>query len=300
MIYELLTADYMMHYQAIRIAVSIIGVAIASYFDIFNNKNIPDKILFPFLMIGILIALVDFGLLTIYSFMIAIIIGIIGYFAYRAGQMGAGDVLILMTLCFLLPIYPSEINTTRIQGINTGFQQLPFILSVIIYSGIAFIFYIFIVFTPKIIKYLRAGRIKIHLYQLLYSILMIIVLIMFMYIAARIPIISIWYSILITILVFASIYFTLFKEGLHKIMITNEPINKIEDQEVIAIESMDKAIVNRYKIKKVFRKKDAARLKKAGINKLPVYSGMPLFIPFILIGLILSLVLGDIISLLSS
>lgn len=272
--------------------VAVLGTSIATYFDIFNNRNIPDLMLYSFFLVSVVIAIIDFNLILIcYSFGVAAVIGLFGYFLYKAGQLGAADVFVLCSLVLLLPIQP-------VLFAEKPFVSLPFIFSIIIVSGLAFILYILIKFTPIILK--QKKKLEIPKIRYLYIIMLGVLLIIFLIIASTIPILSIHYLILLGFLIFSAIYFMLFKERLIESLIENIPLRKIEPEDIIALEHINKNTVKKYKIPRVVSKKDLQYLKKAKIKKYPVFTKMPMFMPFILIGLLVSIIFGDVIYLLTA
>jgi prepilin signal peptidase PulO-like enzyme (type II secretory pathway) len=58
---------------------------------------------------------------------------------------------------------------------------------------------------------------------------------------------------------------------------------------VVAIELMNKDMVERYKIPRLMTKDEIARLKKSRVGEVMVYTKLPPFIPFIMLGMVLSL-----------
>ena len=272
--------------------VAVLGTSIATYFDIFNNRNIPDLMLYSFFLVSVVIAIIDFNLILIcYSFGVAAVIGLFGYFLYKAGQLGAADVFVLCSLVLLLPIQP-------VLFAEKPSVSLPFIFSIIIVSGLTFILYILIKFTPIILK--QKKKLEIPKIRYLYIIMLGVLLIIFLIIASTIPILSIHYLILLGFLIFSAIYFMLFKERLIESLIENIPLRKIEPEDIIALEYINKNTIKKYKIPRVVSKKDLQYLKKAKIKKYPVFTKMPMFMPFILIGLLVSIIFGDVIYLLTA
>ena len=46
--------------ELIRVLLAFIGTAVAAYYDVFNNKNIPDNFLYGFLGLAFIVNLVLF------------------------------------------------------------------------------------------------------------------------------------------------------------------------------------------------------------------------------------------------
>ncbi len=287
---ELFFPQIIMNYEIIRIIFAVIGTSIAAYFDIFNKKNIPDLLLYSFLILSLIIVIVDYNpILLLYSFGGAAIIGLIGYIFYRLGQLGGADVFILCSLALLLPIQPTLFSEKPL-------IPLPFIFSIILVSGLTFMIYVLIKYTPLVLK----RKEKIDKKRILYSLGLVIIFLVFLYLYTKIPVISEYYLILMGFLIFVSIYFSIFKERLMGSLIEKLPLSKIEAEDVIAIEYMKKEIVKKYNIPRVVSEKDLKRLKKFKINKYPVYTKLPMFVPFILLGLLISIYFGDMLYILAA
>jgi len=267
-----------MEHEILRIIVSLLGTSAAAYYDIFNRKNIPDLLLYSFLSISLIFAIID-GTTRLAALGMGLIIGLLGYLFYRVGQIGMGDVIVFVSLSLLLPYPPSYLNTYRI----------PFILIVFFYTTLLFIIYVLVRFTPIVIR--ERKKYKPKPWQVAYSVLMIASYVLFLYVSSNLPIPNILIKIVMGLLVAASVFFTLFRDVINRSMVEELPIDKIDDDEVIAIEYIDPEKVRKYSIPRVFRKEHAKRLNKH-LKRLPVYTGLPMFLPFILVGLILSLLLG--------
>ncbi|MCC7552110.1 hypothetical protein KO317_00400 [Candidatus Micrarchaeota archaeon] len=283
---DLFYTNLTMNYEILRILFAVIGTSISAYFDIFNKKNIPDLVLYIFLVLSLIIVFIDFNLtLIIYSIGCALIVGIIGYLFYKAGQIGGADVFILCSLALLLPVQPKLFG-------NTSNINLPFIFSIISVAGFVFIIYVLFKYTPMVLK----RKEKIELKRIIYSLPLICIFLIFILLSKKIDLPAI-YLILIGFLICVSIYFSIFKERFMKTLIEKIPLNKIENEDVIAIEYMNKKIVEKYNIPRVVSSSDLKRLKNAKISKYPVYTKLPMFVPFILIGLLFSLYFGSLLFL---
>ncbi|MCX6777656.1 MAG: hypothetical protein NT157_02115, partial [Candidatus Micrarchaeota archaeon] len=80
-----------------------------------------------------------------------------------------------------------------------------------------------------------------------------------------------------------------------RFIIEKLPLSRIEEEDVLAIEKMNPKLVAKYKLKKLLTARELARMKKAKIplKKYPVYANMPVFLPYILASLLLTLLFGD-------
>jgi len=290
---ELISNQMIMNFQLIRIIIALAGTSVAAYFDIFNNRNIPDKLLYTFIIISIVVAIIDFNVeLLTYTGIIAILATIIGYTLYRAGQLGLADVFVIVSLILLLPKQPTLFAMNPI-------ISLPFILSIVASAGLLLVIYVTLKYVPKLVKDMSNKKIKFQTTKSVYSALMITFYFIMFYLLSQFPTFPINYLLIIGVLVILSIFFTLFKDRINSYMVNEISLKKIEEGDIIAIENMDETLVKKYSISKVFTENMRESLKKSKISKFPVYTDLPMFLPFILAGLILSIVLGDLIYLIT-
>ncbi len=263
--------------EIFRLLIAVIGVGVTAYYDLYNNKNIPDEILYAFLGIAFLVNLIFFEeTLFWFSIGLAVFFSAIGYLFYRVGQLGGADVIVVAAIILLLPIHPSISNMEF---------NIPFIFSIIVFSGVLFALYILAYFGYKL--YENEAKPKI-----LYG-LMIIPYLLFAYIYVNSFLFSPVYFIFITILLAATIFFLMFKESLNQVLSEPMPVSQLEPEDVLALEMMNKDMIERYKIPRLLSSQEIERLKETKIKEVYVFTKLPPFIPFILVGMILSLLFGS-------
>lgn len=273
MLEEVLFGKLTMSGELIRVIVAMIGTGAAAYYDLFNKKNVPDNLLYLFLGISFLLNLVLFqDSLFWFSIAIAVFFSAIGYLFYRVGQLGGADVFVIASIALLLPITPSFVGMPF---------NMPFVLPVIIFSGAVFAIYVMAFFGFKVFE----GEAKPNL---LYA-LMLIPYLLFAYVYVNSILFSPVYFVLISILLFATIFFMMFRETLMMHLAEELPVSQLEPEDVIALEIMNKDLVERYKVPRLVSKDEIERLKKTKVGEVWVYTKLPPFLPFLLIGMILSL-----------
>lgn len=259
--------------EAIRILVALLGVCIAAYFDIYKQKNIPDQFLQGFLAVAFILNLILFQSdLFWFSIAIALFFSAVGYIFYRLGQLGGADVFILASVMLLIPIVPS------FSGMSFN---IPFVFPVIIFSGIAFAIYVMGYYGYK----LSQGEVK---PKLVYA-LMLIPYLLFAYVYVNSFLFSAVYFMLITILLLATIFFLMFRDQLNGLLSEVVPVAKLEPEDVLALEVMNKDLVERYKLPRLMTQGAIDKLKKTKVTEVSVYTKLPPFVPFILLGMLLSL-----------
>ncbi len=277
MIEELFFGDIQLPGEIIRILLAFLGVGIASYYDVFNKRNVPNKLLYAFLGLAFLVDLVFYNeLIFFFSLGLAIFFGGIGYLFYRLGQIGGADVIVIAALNLLLPIHPSLTN----MPIN-----IPFIFSVIVYSGVLFALHLL-------------GSIGKKLYDIraqpkLGYLLLLIPYIIFAWTYINSFLFSPMYFLFISILFITTVFFLMFKKDIMDLLAEEVPISQIDVEDIAAIDLMDKDYVEKFNIPRLLRKEDLERLEKVGVKKLIVYTKLPPFLPFILAGMIFAVIFGS-------
>ena len=279
-----------MNYELIRILIAVIGTSIFSYFDIFKNRNVPDKLLYIFLGISFLFVIIDIQTLTSSLFW-GVIMGVIGYLFYRAGQLGGADVILFVSICLLLPSSPSLFTQ--------NYSQMPFILSLLIMSGLFLLLFIILKYLPKLLAKTLRGEIKLKTDKIMYSaglVLMFLVvsyMLMEMGMGNPMP-----FVILLGYIILTTVFINIYKDELSAMMSKDIDLTKagdrkkVEPEDVVAIELMDKEYVKKHNIPKLLTKNELDRLIKEKV-KLKVLTDLPPFIPFVLLAMLVLTLLGD-------
>lgn len=277
MLEEVLFGSLAMPGELIRVLLAFLGVGIAAYYDLFNKKNVPDEFLYGFLGVALLVnAFFYEPTLFWFSLAVAAFFSAIGYLFYRVGQLGGADVFVLAAVMLLLPIHPSFVGMSF---------NLPFVFSMIIFSGVTFALYVMLFFGWKLMKTEAKPN-------LVYALLFIPYL-LFSYVYVSSFLFSAVYFIFITVLLFAVIFFMMFRQSLNALLAEELPVSQLEPEDVLALEVMNKDMVERYKLQRLVTREEIARLKKTKIGEVWVYTRLPPFIPFILLGMVLSMLFAN-------
>ena len=273
MLEDILFGQLTMPGEWIRLVLAFAGTMIGAYFDLFNKKNVPDMFLYCFLALAFIVNLVFYEpTLFWFSIGVAVFFSAVGYLFYRVGQLGGADVFILAAIMLLLPINPSSVGMTF---------NMPFVLSVIIFSGVAFALYVLAYFGWKLLQ-VEAKPNLIYL-------LMFIPYFLFAYVYVNSFLFSAVYFAFISVLLFSMIFFMMFKSSINMLLAEEQPVSQLEDGDVLAIEVMNKDLIERYKLTRLMTASEIARIKKTKVSEVWVYTKLPPFIPFILAGMILSM-----------
>lgn len=277
MLEDILFGNITMPGELFRILLAFAGTGIAAYYDVFNKKNIPDKFLYGFLAIALLTNVVFYSE-TLFPFTIgiAILLAMIGYLIYRLGQLGGADVFVLVSIMLLLPLHPS------IAGMPFN---LPFILSVFIFSGILFAIYVMGYFGYKLTQVESRAN-------LTYG-LMLIPYLIFAYFFYSSFLFSWVFFVFFSVAIFATMFFLIFRDSLNMMLAEELPVSQLEPEDVLALEVMNKDMIERYRIPRLMTKETIARLKKTKVTDVMVFTKLPPFVPFILLGMILSMLFAS-------
>lgn len=268
--------------ELVRTAFVILGTAIAAYYDLTNNKNIPNNILYGFLAISIILNIVYFSQdIFFFGLALAVIIGVLGYMMYKTGQMGAADIFVFAAIALALPIPPSFAKLPF---------NFPFIALVFIYSSLVFALYTVLYFGRKLIGNKKAKP------KMAYA-LMVIPWLAFVFLFLSSPIFSPVYFAIISIAYLSSVFVMMYRDAINRGLYEKVQVKKLMEEDVLALEFMDSKLVKKYKLEKVLTAKIIARLKKAKVNAVLVYTRLPPFLPFVLLGVLLSLLFGKVLVL---
>ncbi len=259
--------------EAIRLILAFLGTSVAAYYDVFNKKNIPDQLLYAFLAVAFISNLVFYEeALFWFTMGVAAFLSAIGYLFYRVGQLGGADVFVLASVMLLLPIHPSFVGMPF---------NLPLIFSVFIFSGILFALYVLVYFGFKLTQVEAKPRLLYALVLLPYAV--------FAYMFVNSFLFSPIFFAFVTISIFASVFFMMFRDSLNMLLSEELPVSQLEAEDVLALEVMNKDMIERYKIPRLMTQGEIDRLKKTKVGEVWVYTKLPPFLPFVLAGMILSM-----------
>lgn len=278
--------------EGVRLAVALAGCAIGAYYDLFNNKNVPNTFLYAFLAIAFVLNLAAYHpQVTYYAIGTALVLFAATWLLYKTGQLGGADVFVLSSIALLLPVQPLSLLRVGLPPL----PSLPFILSVLVASGLSFMIYMLVRSLPVAVNALRRpNSIPGSAWVGAAAILAAYALMAFA--LPQIALMGRTYFLFITFVVAGTVYFTLFKSAINESMAEWVPLTNVEEEDVLAIEQIDASAVKKYGLARLVDAPMRARL-KAFRGKLPVYKKLPPFIPHLLIGLAASVLFGNVILL---
>lgn len=277
MLEQLLFEPLAMPGETIRIALALIGTLAAVYFDVFNQRNVPNMLLYAFLGVAIFANIVFYDpLVFAYAAGLAAIIFLLGFLLYKMGQIGGADLFVICSIILLLPIHPSNLETLF---------NYPLIFSTLLYGGVAFSIFSIFYFGNKVRK---SKDVKPNLFYLA----LLLPYAVFGYLFLTAPFFSPIYFAIASIFLLSAIFFLVYRDAIIASTMEEVPLSKITDEDVLAKEKMQ-PLMQKLKIGPVIGEKELAILKKAKVNKVWIYAHLPPFLPFLFIGLVASLLWGN-------
>ena len=273
---------------AIRMLVAAAFTGAAAYYDIFNKKWVPDRLLWCFLGASILLNVVFFDpVIFTQALFISIAVAALSYALYRMGQLGGADVLVMAAISLAIPYLPRPLLAAS-QAI-----PYPFFLSVLAPTGIAFIVHMLFRFIPYISRQISDGKVKFTVQKVAGPFLIAVSLFIFGSVVSSLPVsLPAPYFAIIGFLGAALIFFSLFMPEIKASMVEKVPVSRLQCEDVLALEQMP-SLSEKLKLPPVISERTIAALKRAKIKSVPVYTGMPFFLPYLFIGLAFTLLFGD-------
>ncbi|MHB1829904.1 MAG: hypothetical protein ACYCO0_00760 [Candidatus Micrarchaeaceae archaeon] len=279
----------MLVYQDIDIAVLVLVALVYAIYDVFNKRNVPNFFVYITIVIGVALAVMFNSNFLALDFGIASVVGLIGYAFYRSGLLGGGDVLEFVFIALVMPV--------QIQPFLGGPYQfnIPFILSVLIAAG-----YTSLIFIPA--YYLgvkkpkkdsgpdRRGVAVGALFFVAYMALIMALKFTFG--------ISLLGALLVLVLAVMSAITMAYEKRVYLGMVSFIYPKQLEEGDMIATNLMDRKDVAYFKNKTTFGRLATAQLisdLKSVRKRIPVYRDSVPFSLFIFIGIIVSLLFGNII-----
>ncbi len=288
---ELLSPPVTLPGAEIRIVAAVAFTAVAAYYDLFNKKWVPNHLLYGFVLAAVALNIIFF---TPSIFAQALLFGaavfLLTYPLYRIGQLGGADAYVMASIAMAVPWLPSSLLS--------GPQNVPypFILSIMVPTGLAFMLHMLARFIPYISRRLAHGQVEFSIWKVAGPLLLLAAFAIFFSAISALPFaMPASYLTVIFFLMLALLFFTLFKDEIKGSMVGQVSVLRLQEEDVLALECMDAALVRKLKLGPLLSAKSIAALKKSGLKKVPVYTGMPFFLPYVLFGLVFSVLFGDLV-----
>ena len=281
-----------MFLELLRMGILLTVVVLYALFDLFNKREVPDAFVYAALAIGLLITFTYPKTTAEISLLVAVAVAAIGYAIYRAGFWGAGDFFELTTISLILPIQPRPLLVSVDQ------LGMPFVVSFFISTGLAAIWivpiYYLLVNREKTSKRTKTQPIYKILGVLLITIYLMLLL--FVYLLFGIS----WLRLLIIAAIgIPSAIILAYEEEITDKMTRLVPAKELTEGDIIAVNLMQgseiRYFASKYKNFGRLVTKEMAKELSHVDRKLPVYRHAAPFAVFVLIGVVVSLLFGNII-----
>lgn len=272
-----------------RIAIAIIFTAAMAYYDLFNKKWVPNTLIYGFAACAVAINFVFYdSVLTWSALALGLIIFALCYALYRAGQLGGADAYALGSIAAAVPYLPVPLLSQQPSA------PYPFILSMLVPTGIAFMLHMALRFVPYVARRLAAGKVRFTLEKSAGPVLLAFAFTAFIYAISSLPLsFPPAYFAILFFLAISLLFFSLFKSEIKGSMVEMVGVKKLQEEDVLALEKMDKRLVARMRLQALLTAKSIALLKKSKLKSAPVYTGMPFFLPYLFFGLLFTVLFGD-------
>jgi len=272
-----------------RLFAAVIFTAATAYFDVFNKKWVPNYLIYAFAICAVALNFIFYDpIVTFQALAFGIGIFILTYPLYKMGQLGGADVFVLASIAAAVPYFQKPLFAAE------QLVQYPFILSVLVPTSLLFIFHMLIRFIPHVSGQMRQGKLKITFGKIVGPALLLVSFSFFIYVISTMPLaLPFSYVFVMSFLFISLIFFSFFKEEIKDSMIEMVSPSRLVEEDVIALEKMDSALVKKLSLKPLLEAKEIATLKKARLKGVPVYTGMPFFLPYLLAGLLITILFGD-------
>ncbi len=276
---------------------SLIAIALVyMVFDVFNRRNVPAVFAYATLAFGFVLTLLYFNFGTITeSIALSLIIGGVGYVFYKIGQLGAADVIEFVALSLIMPLQQFPLLVTSASQFN-----IPFIVSLVINTGIIALVIVPIYYIPKakaklkrpLLSFVKSNNIIIA------TILAIVYTAFILFTILVIGLNYIGISVLVLMMV-SSFFVMLFSVPITYSMVEYVGIKEFDEGDIIAVNLMSEKSTEaiKKKIKGFDRLLTANIIKKMRKlktkEKFPVYKeALPFAFP-IFLALIITLLFGN-------
>ncbi len=267
----------------LAIGVALAGTGITAWQD-YRTGYLSDKITVPMIGAGVLLAPFIFPD-PVLAYVTALGVFLLGFAGYAFGQIGGGDVLLFTALALLVPGSLA----------NAPSPPYPPVVSVFLIAGLIGPLF----FTPLKTHYRlykKRNEIKDYWKKLAKGILLgsmtFPLFVLYSQVSPRI-----WLLAPFFVLGFSISFFKL--DVLRLFCLKAKRVSEVDEEEIIATEFIPEHVRKKLGIKRrTLIGKELERMKEKaseeGVEEIPVYENVPVFVPSILAALVLYLVFGDV------
>lgn len=240
--------------------IALIFLTAGSYYDLFRKRVIPDWLSYSFLAVALGYALLA-GELTLAKAGSAAAILIIGYLIYRMGYVGGADVLFLASLMLLLPLYVGAVPSMVLLLLASTVIMAVYLEANFLLGGL---------------------KSRPRTEDIATAVIWIIGYAAVAYMLAGMGFQM--FAVAALLIGLVSAVFALIKRDLTKSMVTWVAPKDIIEEDILAVEEMDRNVVEKLGLERLLTRNHIEKIRKAGLKKVPVYGKLPPYIPFMLVG----------------
>jgi hypothetical protein len=282
----------------IRVGIVLLIALIYMLFDIFNNRNVPTIFAYATLVVGIVMFATYYPAFQTVEVggLVAIIVGSIGYVFYRAGQIGAADVIELAVISLILPLQPVPYLVGILQ------YNIPFIISVFLATGLVALLIIPVYYLPRAERLMKKKLFAMVTRRDMVKGLMLLVAYAAFGIFIAYALQPTQFGLFVLALVaLGSVATAVFETPITDSMVEFITVDKFEEGDIIALNLMKGGEIAAAKRRvsgfdRLVTSKIIESMKRKRVTtKFPVYrKAMPLALP-IFVGVLISLLIGNLI-----
>jgi hypothetical protein len=280
-----------LEFLLLRLAAALAGTSVAAWQDA-RTSFIDDRVTGAMIALGGALCLIEvFGAVQrgadltpwVWVAAVALAIAVVGFFAWRAGQFGGGDVLLFLGLHLLLPFNPSAAARAA--------SLYPFVVSILVAAS----FFGAVWSAAWYAKRLREERALNWRKNACAAAAVVLSAAVFAWASF-----SLAQAAFFTALFASAFFLSLYKREIYdRVVVKRLPLREVEDEDVLAVDKLPRRLAAKYGIGRVLTKSEVAKLREVGrkekIRLWPVCRDLPRFAPFVLLGLVASLLAGDLV-----
>ncbi len=268
--------------------IAVVGTGLSAYFDL-KTTYIPDEITHSMIVLGVLLLFIRFNPTSALIYLgIAVTVFVLGFLVYTLGQLGGGDVKLYTALALLVPTFDTVFKFPS--------PPYPPIVSIFFTSAVFGSFFISLRYLAKII----ADRKKIKNFnkKILVSLTVFSVMLALAY---AFLVVSPGFSIILVMISVGALIYPFNKDVMHMYAMEYKEVSKLTEDDIIAVDKLDKETAKclGLSVRKTYLsfelEKIKKRAKKCGVDVIPVYENLPTFGAYIFIGLLFTILFGDMI-----
>ena len=271
-----------------RILIALGGTAAATYYDVFNRKNVPEMLLYAFLALALVINVLDYSTFVARLPIAVLIVGFL-YLMYRIGQLGGADIFVLAAIYAAIPVIQTPL---LMQPPIQDFFGLPSMFPILSISVFLFSIVMILKHMPSAINKTLKGKVKFNTSQIAQAMILFVAYFFVVYLLLESPLkLSLQTTVFIVFVMLLVLFFVLYKDFITAGMIKWKAGRAVEMEDVIALEALDPKLVSKYRLNRLVDSKQLKAMMKLG-RKWPVLD-LPMFLPYVLIALAIYILIGD-------